>query len=129
MTHRSILLVDDEEIILKSLGNLLEKEGYKVSQAVSAEAGLALFHENKHRLVITDLIMNGLGGLELVRRVKLLKPETQVLVITGCGDHSPTINALMENGADGYLLKPCGRKELLQKVTDCFNKLDMKYAE
>lgn len=125
MTNRSILLVDDEEIILKSLGHLLEKEGYKVSLADSAETGLELFQEDKHPLVITDLIMNGLGGLELVRLVKSMKPETQVLVITGCGEHSPTINA-MENGADGYLLKPCERQELLQKVADCFNKLDMK---
>ena len=128
MTNRSILLVDDEEIILKSLGNLLEKAGYKVSQADSAEAGLELFQENKHPLVITDLIMNGLGGVELVRRVKLLIPETQVLVITGCGEHAPTIHA-MENGADGYLLKPCGRQELLQKVSDCFNKLGMRYDQ
>lgn len=125
MVERSILLIDDEEIILKSLNSILAHEGYKVTQADSGEKGLGLFEKGEYPLVITDLVMSGSGGLNVIKQVKQTRPETMVLMITGCGETERTVQAMTE-GADDYILKPCKKDELVQKVADCFAKLDRR---
>lgn len=126
MGKRSILLIDDDEVVLKSVNNILVQEGYQVSLADSGESGLELFEKGEYPLVITDLVMGGMSGVEVVRRLKQTRPETMALVITGCGEFPPTVEAMAE-GADDYLLKPCERSELVQKVADCFAKLERKW--
>jgi DNA-binding NtrC family response regulator len=125
MVERSILLIDDEEIILKSMNNILAQEGYKVTLADSGEKGLGLFEKGEYHLVITDLVMSGSDGINVIKQVKQTRPETMMLMITGCGETQRTVQAMSE-GADDYILKPCKRDELIQKVADCFAKLERK---
>lgn len=123
MIERSILLIDDDELVLKSMSFILVHEGYKVFIANGVQSGLAMFESGKYPLVITDLTMGEQGGIDVVKRVKEIKPETVVLVISGCGNIGPTVD-VMSHGADGYLLKPITRIDLIQKVTSCFERID-----
>lgn len=124
MTDRSILLVDDEEIILKSLGSILRSEGYNVAAAESGEKALELFGKTSFPFVITDLRMDGMDGIELLERVKKIKPETMVMIITGFGELGTAIKAL-QLGACDYILKPCKNAELLLRIKTGFQLLDL----
>lgn len=125
MKDRSILLVDDEEIILKSLASMLMAEGYKVTAAESGEKALELFKKNHFPFVITDLRMNEMDGIEFLEQVKKLKPETMVMIITGFGGMETAIKGL-QLGACDYILKPCKNAELLHRVETGFQRLDLQ---
>ena len=121
MVEKSVLLIDDEEIILKSVNTILEQDGYKVSVASDGKSGLELLEKSEYSLVIADLVMDGITGIDVIRQVKQIRPETAVLALTGCGKTSLTMESL-KAGADDYILKPCTKAELLQKVSECFAK-------
>ena len=121
----SILLIDDEESILIMVSSLLKTEGYKVITANSGEQGLEVFRREAPQLVITDLSMDEISGIEVLKQVKETEPETMVIIMTGHGDLNSAIEAL-QLGASDYFLKPCKNEELLFRVTNCFEKLDMQ---
>ena len=66
MEKKKILIVDDEEIVRYSLMNILQAQGYEVDDVSSAEKALEVFNEKKYHLVLTDLVLEGMGGLELL---------------------------------------------------------------
>ena len=114
-----ILVVDDEEIIRESLTFVLKKEGYYVQEA---ENGLAAYNkllEETFDLVITDLEMPEMKGIELLEEVKKLNIQTSVIIITAFGSLDTAICAL-RNGASDYLLKPIEFDELLIKIKRLF---------
>lgn len=115
MIKYNILLVDDEEIILKSVSFDLKKEGYEVATAQSGEEAVKRLNDNHFDLVITDLLMEGIDGIQVLKKVKELKPECLVLMLTGYGSMETAIEAL-RLGAFDYLLKPCNSEELLIRV-------------
>ncbi len=125
MSKKSILLIDDEETILASLRYVLEDEGYDVHTANSGSKGLEIFKEKKPDLIITDLMLNGLNGIDLLKRVKDAKPDIMVIIITGFGELNSAIEAL-KLGAMDYLLKPVKNKELVLRITNCFDRLKMQ---
>ena len=107
-----ILLIDDEQDIRKSLSKFLGKLGHHVTCAGDAEKGLALFHSRTVDVVITDIRMQKMDGLELLRRLKDVERSlVDVIIITGHGDLDSAINAL-KLGAFDYLQKPVNVKEL-----------------
>lgn len=122
MKTKSILLIDDETTILFSLKIILEKEGYDVYTANSGKKGLQMFLENKPDLIITDLMLNGINGIDLLKHVKTERPEIMVMIITGFGDLNSAIDAL-KLGAIDYLLKPIKNKELVLRISNCFERL------
>lgn len=122
MKPHSILLVDDEEIILKTVGEDLKEEGYKVTTAGSGEEAVQKLSEDHFDLVITDLMMEGLDGIQVLKQAKKINPETAVLILTGYGALSTAIDALRLGAAD-YLLKPCNRSELAARTANCLEKL------
>ena len=124
MKKPAVLLIDDEEAILAGISYVLEKNGYRVVTANGGEQGLEVFKKENLQLVITDLVMDGIGGLEVLKQVKEIKPETMVVIMTGHGEMDSSIEAL-RLGASDYLLKPCKEEELLFRVTRCFEKLQM----
>ena len=115
MPGETILFIEDDDSG-RELGLYnLRKAGWAVEGAADGEAGLALFTPERHALVITDLKMPGIGGLELLRRVKERSPETPVLVITAYGDIELAV-AAMKAGAFDFLGKPFHRDHLVLTV-------------
>ncbi len=115
-----ILVVDDEEIIRESLTFVLKKEGYIVQEA---ENGLVAYNkllEDTYDMVITDLEMPEMKGIELVEEIKKLNIQTSVIIITAFGSLDTAISAL-RNGASDYLLKPIEFDELLIKIRRLFD--------
>jgi len=90
----SILIVDDEEIIRESLSFVLAKEGYRVQDAANGRIALEMIREQTFDLVITDLEMPEMKGIELLEQVALHSPETLVVIVTAYGSIDTAIAAL-----------------------------------
>jgi len=107
----TILIIDDELPTLELLQILLEAYGYNVLAAENGEAGLQLFKEHHPNLVLTDIKMPGIDGLEVLKRIKELNPHAEVIVITGHGDMELAIQALNLDATD-FINKPVERQDL-----------------
>ncbi len=112
----TILVVDDEEIVRESLRDWLEGVGYKVDVAESAEKALRIIKQKKIKIMIADLIMPGMNGIELMKKAKEIVPTISTVIITAHGTIQTAISAIRE-GAYDYVEKPfCPEKvELLIK--------------
>ncbi|MFZ0132401.1 MAG: response regulator [Desulfobacterales bacterium] len=106
-----ILLVDDEPDILRVLGISLRADGYEVQTASSGEEALAIFTRDMPELVLTDIKMPGMNGIEVLREVKKLSDEAEVIIITGHGDIDSAVEAL-HYGASDFINKPVRDKQL-----------------
>jgi two-component system KDP operon response regulator KdpE len=124
--HR-ILVVDDEQQILLVLRSGFTKHGYDVRVAAEGEAALELFHLWTPNLVITDLSMPNMGGLELCRRLRNIS-EVPIIMLSVKGEESIKIEAL-DAGADDYVTKPFGMGELLARVRATLRRLPAEASE
>ncbi len=115
MSEKTILLVDDDASLRRVLAHHLTEAGYRVLTAVDGKAGLDLFTEEQVEMVITDIRMPEMSGLDLLRRIRVMNPETVVLVITAHGSIETAVEA-MKLGAHDYITKPFNREELLLTV-------------
>jgi signal transduction histidine kinase len=107
----SLLLIDDEIPILETLGISLESEGYKVFTADSGIQGLKIFNREDIKLVITDIKMPMMDGIEVLRKIKESGRDAEVIVITGHGDMDSAIAAL-RYGASDFITKPIRNEAL-----------------
>ncbi len=105
--RENILLVDDEEMIRDLLSSALEQEGYLCHQAANVDEALAVLGEQPVDLVISDIMMPGRSGVELLRDLKKINPEIAVLMITGLSDMNTAMECI-HLGADDYITKPFG---------------------
>ncbi len=121
MTGNSILLIDDEKVLLETVGDDLKEGGYKVTTAESGEEGLKSFKMIQHDLVIIDLIMENMDGLEVSRKIKQLNPKTPIMILTGFASMETAIEAIRLD-LDDYVLKPVNRDDLFHKVHHCLEK-------
>jgi CheY-like chemotaxis protein/glycine cleavage system H lipoate-binding protein len=115
MNGRKILVVDDELPVLKSIAKALSRDNYQVAQALSGEEALSLVRDGEFDAAVTDLMMPSMSGMELLRRLKLLRPEMPLIMITGY----PSVRAAVESikaGAFDYLPKPFTPEELRGQV-------------
>ena len=110
-----VLLIDDEQRILNFVRRGLEAEGLEVDEARSGHEGLALALARPYDLVILDLLMPGIDGHEVLRRLLERRPEQQVLVLSALNDTASKVQSL-ERGAEDYLAKPFSMEELLARV-------------
>jgi PleD family two-component response regulator len=117
MPRARILAVDDQLYFRVFLEDLLTQEGYEVCTASGGEDALHLFERGPFDVVLTDLVMPGMDGTQLVRRVKELRPEQDVVVVTSVGDVKTAVEA-MKLGATDYLLKPIDRTVLARALED-----------
>ena len=122
MNTPSILLIDDEPVIVESLARDLKCREYAVGKAGSGREAMRLLSEVAYDLVITDLVMPEMDGIEVLRSVKTTSPETGVFILTGYGDMNSAIDAL-RLGADDYLVKPCSPDELFLRIDKFLEKL------
>ncbi len=109
----TILVVDDSEAICKALRDVLSVSGYTVRTAPSGERALQILETTPVDLVITDLKMTGMSGLELLNKIKTDKPSVPVVMLTGFGDMDSVIQA-MRSGVTDYLKKPFSIDEVLE---------------
>ena len=125
MKDKAILLVDDEKVILKTLARDLQGEGFTVTTANSGEEAIVTLKKQHFDLIITDLIMGGLDGIQVLQEAKKIDPELPAIILTGYGDMTSAIDAL-RLGADDYLLKPCDVDELLFRISRALERHEMK---
>jgi two-component system, NtrC family, response regulator AtoC len=111
-----VLVVDDEPGIVAFVKKVLEKEGLRVASAPDGERASALLERESFHLMITDLKMPGLDGMELLRRARSTQPEMEVIVLTAHGTVETAVEA-MKLGAFDYLTKPIGSPDELRLVS------------
>ena len=115
MANELILVVDDDASQRRLVEFWLKEEGYSVVTAPDGQSGLRTFAEKTPALVIADIRMPGLTGLDLLGRIKALNADTPVILITAFGTVSDAVDA-MKLGAADYVLKPLNTEELKVNV-------------
>jgi len=110
-----ILVIDDEEIIHVSLRRILRRQGHEVEAVLSAKEGLDRLYESRYDLVISDLMMPEMNGIQLLQQMKQDRIRIPVLMVTGYPTISTAVKAL-RLGAVDYLAKPFTRQELIGPV-------------
>jgi two-component system, NtrC family, response regulator len=139
MSKGKVIVIDDEINAAAALETLLTEDGYEVWRANDARSGLQLVEKNEPDVVLTDLRMPGMDGLELLTRIKEARPETLVILMTAYGTVKTAVKA-MKLGAEDYLPKPIDieelevvlqktieKKELLEETRVLRARLDHKY--
>src|SRR5690606_4450396 len=114
MTDRSrkLLIIDDDTLVRQSIATYLEDSGFHVLEAASGAMGMQLVEEQVPELVITDLRMPDLDGLQVLQKLHEKKPDLPVIVISGAGVMADVVTAL-RLGARDYLIKPIIDMEVL----------------
>ena len=111
---QTILIIDDEKTIRWSLSEALKESGYQVSDAGSAENGVELFKQKSADLVLLDLKLPGISGIEVLKEIKSIDPGVPVIMMTAYGEVDTAVEA-MKNSAYDFVLKPFALEKL--KVT------------
>lgn len=123
-----VLIVDDEQDIREQLQRIIIKEGFEVLTACNGREGLEIFQQERPRLIITDIAMPEMNGIDLLRRVKKISPVTEVIVVTGHGDYDTSIEVLRESALD-YIRKPIDLEKLLVAIGRFQEKIDWLQEE
>ena len=113
--QRHILVVDDDEFALQSMADVLKEESYQVVTAAGGSEALDLLPQGSFDLVLTDLKMPEVDGLEVLKQARKVAPQAVVLILTGYASLESAMEALRE-GAYDYLVKPCASDELKLKI-------------
>lgn len=119
MKQISVLLVDDEEEFVTTLAERLELREIAVSVATDSEEAIRIVDSERPEVVVTDVKMPGMGGLDLLRLIKARHPRIQVILLTGYGSTRDGIKG-MRLGAFDYMMKPVKIEELIEKLWRAF---------
>jgi DNA-binding response OmpR family regulator len=115
MDKLSALLVDDEEELVSTLGERLELRGIDTQIATDGESALEIMKTNPPQVVVLDVMMPGMGGIQILEQMKLLNIRIPVLLLTGYGSKNKGLEGV-EMGAYDYLMKPMNIDELIAKM-------------
>ena len=121
LAHNRILLVDDEINICKSCQRVFDQEGYVTEFALSGKEALEKAFRETFDLIITDLKMPDISGIEVIREIKQKQPDVPVIMITGYPS-VPTAVEAIKLGADDYIPKPLKPDEILRAVDKAMEK-------
>jgi len=119
-----LLLIDDDEAIVKRLKKFLEKEGYEVLCAYSGNEGLNIIENHKIDVVITDIQMDDMNGIEVLQRAKKLYRDIEGIVVTGFRDQELAIKSLRA-GAIDYITKPVNLDEILISIRNAIERINL----
>ncbi len=113
-----ILIIDDDEYVRDVLRQMLEREGYEVDEACNGDDGVKIFSEQRQDLVITDILMPGMGGVQTIMELRLLSPDVKIIAISGGDQIAPEYYLKMIKNFDTLyeMKKPILREPLLQAV-------------
>jgi len=121
----TVLIVDDEEDILNILKFILTKEGYQVDTALDGKQALQLFKKGSYDIVLTDLRMPEMDGIELLERIKEIRPETEVLIMTAYASIESAVLA-MKKGAADYIVKPFLNEDVKMRIARVAEHIKLK---
>jgi DNA-binding response OmpR family regulator len=116
-----VLLVDDEEDFLATLAERLEIRGFSVSTVTTGEDAIVKVDEQKFDLIILDLAMPGIDGLETLKRIKAKQTDAEIIMLTGQGSIRTSMEA-MKLGAEDFLQKPVSMADLMDRISDARDK-------
>ncbi|MBP7127449.1 sigma-54-dependent Fis family transcriptional regulator [Myxococcota bacterium] len=125
MRKGSVLVVDDDRSALESIQEILLREDHQVSVAHSAEEALEMIRAEDYGVVLTDLRMPGMDGMDLLRTIKALRPETEVVIMTAFGTIERAVEAMRE-GAYDFVTKPLKRPLLVRSVGRALEKASLQ---
>jgi DNA-binding response OmpR family regulator len=130
MKKRAILIIDDEKNIRLTLSHALEPLGIEVDTAASGEAGLSKVENREFGLILLDLKMPGMDGLEVLRRLRAVRPDILVIIMTAYGTIESAIEAI-RLGASDFIQKPFPLEEIRSLVTRVMarEKIEIEKAE
>jgi len=128
MPERGILIVDDEKNIRLTMSQALEPLGYKIGTAINGEDALHQLEEDAFGLVLLDLKMPGMDGMEVLRRLVELRPDIRVIMVTAHGSIENAVEA-MKLGAVDFIQKPFAPKELRDIVVEVMNRGKVEAAQ
>jgi len=123
--NERLLIVEDEETLCESLKRVLVREGYIVDTFNSAEAVMDVFEERSYDLIITDIILPGITGIELLKRIKERLPDQIVIIMTAYASLETAVEAL-RTGAYDYVVKPVMHEEIKQIVKNALTQLALR---
>lgn len=118
-----VLVIEDDELARESVVLMLEENGHEVEMANDGDVGMKLFFKEHFDLVVTDLIMPEMNGMDVLMSIKQERPKTRVLVISGGGRLTPIsyLDVAKKLGADEILAKPFSARELVASVKMALN--------
>jgi len=112
-----LLVVEDEPLLRITIRDALQKEGWTVDTAEDGVQGVTLFERHLHEVVLSDLVMPRMDGMEVLRRVKAMHPETTVVIVTAHGTVEKAVEAMREGAAD-FIAKPFSMAQLLVRLSN-----------
>lgn len=122
------MVVDDETVIREGLQRILEGERYAVDSCKSGHIAIEMLQQKDYDLIITDLKMPGMNGIEVLKAVKTLQPDVPVIMITGYATVDTAVDA-MKNGAFDYIAKPFTPDQIQEKVEKAFEQRNLNLDE
>ncbi|MCZ7402741.1 MAG: response regulator [Candidatus Methanoperedens sp.] len=122
---KKILVIEDDTKMREGLVDLLKGEEYKIESAKNGRMGLDMIGQNDFDLVMTDLIMPVMGGMEVLREIKRIKPRTNVVIITAFGTIENAVDAV-KAGASDYITKPFKIDEVQMKLRKILAETDFE---
>src|SRR5690554_1094239 len=129
MSKERILIVEDESNILELVSYNLEKEGWLVSKAKTGEEGWEKIQEEHPDLILLDLMLPGIDGLEICRRTRQnkLTRDIPIIILTAKAEEADRVLGL-ESGADDYVTKPFSPRELVARIRAVLRRMDKSYS-
>ncbi|MEI6306432.1 MAG: response regulator, partial [Deltaproteobacteria bacterium] len=128
MENARLLVVDDEAVIRDGLKRILESEAFAVQTCSSGFKAIEIMQKEIFDLIITDLKMPGMSGIEVLKSVRTLQPGIPVILITGFASIDTAVDA-MKNGASDYISKPFAPDLLLEKVRNALSQRSVSVDE
>lgn len=121
-----VLLIDDEIELIRNISQLLEHRGYQAAIAANGEEGLKALREKRFDVVVLDLRMPGISGMDVLRRIKTEKATSpEVIILTGFGTVDSGLEGL-QLGAFDYLTKPIKIGDLVEKIAEAYHRKIIK---
>ncbi|HUL44395.1 MAG TPA: response regulator [Bacteroidota bacterium] len=118
-----ILIIDDDEVQLQLERSILMEEGYTVNSTADGPQGIAIFRKHKFDLVLLDLGLPSMSGIEVLKEIRRIDEKAKVLVVTGYPSVESTVLA-MRSGAYDYIQKPVEVPVLLRKIATALSTVD-----
>ena len=110
-----LLIVEDEDTLCESLQRVFRRDGYHVDRAQSAEAAFKILETSSYDLIITDIVLPGISGIELLTRYRKTRPEQKVMIITAYASLTTAVEAI-KAGACDFIIKPLMHDEMKKAV-------------